>query len=301
MNAYPTELHSYICSLASTDDGHTARSLSLVSRYFAEIALPYLYQSICVTTPSQICALECGLQTTPPHLRKIHHLYISDSGSNGGRDLVNSIGSILTFAASTLETLAFVASSPLTSTSLLSRLFRTRFPRLHELTVSGHYPFPSSPSNFPSLKRLHLVGNRNPHGLLGLGGLKAAMPNLTHFRVSGLNLAVSFSEELQQVFATSNDEDGCMFPSKFSPKLKQLIVQRGPESSSSRSNMSARRKDEAMMKNLESLQTIHPALDHQVQFSLLPRRSTTDISPDEVRVDWVDRLHGKEGCWTLTG
>ncbi|KAF9448535.1 hypothetical protein P691DRAFT_639233, partial [Macrolepiota fuliginosa MF-IS2] len=193
----PPELHSYICSLACTDDGYTARSLSRVSKYFAQITLPYLYQSLCISEPTRIRNLAKKLQTTPAHQRRIHHLFISDA--SGERDLASSIISILTLSAPTLETLALVAPAPLSSTSLIARLLRTRFPRLYELTISGHYPFPSSsPSCFPSLERLHLLGNRNPHGLLNLGALESSMPALTHLRISGLSLAVSFSQELHQ-------------------------------------------------------------------------------------------------------
>lgn len=308
MNTYPPELHSYICSLACTDDGYTARSLSLVSRYFSQISLPFQYQSVCVSNASQIQSLASKLRDMPSHLRRIRHLFISDDGCGGERDrVVNSIIIILTFAAPTLETLTFVATSPNTSTSLIARLFRIRFPRLYELTVSGHYPFPSTPSCFPSLERLHLLGNRNPHGLLGLGGLETVMPNLTHLRVSGLNLAVSFSQEVQQAFTSSlagedNDDDGeCMFPVKLSPKLQEISIQCGPVPSSGRPNAGARLKDETMMKNFESLREGVEGKrgDHQTRFSLLPRSTVAELSSDDLRAHWADRLKGKEGCWSL--
>src|SRR5690349_20851832 len=106
MNSYPPELHSYILGLACTDDGYTAQSLSLVSRYFAQIALPYLYQSVVVTSPAQIRRLSRKLQNLPHHLRRIHHLFISDD-ERGDREVANMINSIISLAAPTLETLAF--------------------------------------------------------------------------------------------------------------------------------------------------------------------------------------------------
>lgn len=298
MNHCPPELHSYICSLACTDDGYTARSLSLVSKYYAQITLPYLYQSLCVTEPSQIHSLAHKLQQTPVHQRRIHHLFISDK--SGGRELVNSIMTILALAAPTLETLALVASSPLNSTSLLARLFRTCFPHLYELTIYGHYPFPSSPSCFPSLERLHLLGNRNPHGLLRLGALESSMPTLTHLRISGLSLAVSFSQELYQAFTSSaGDDEECMFPAKLPPKLERLVIECGPELLSSRPNAAAQLKDQVMVKNLESLEERAGKEGHRTRFLVLPR-STKDISSDDIRAHWVDRLRGKEGCWSCT-
>lgn len=298
MERCPPELHSYICSLACTDDGYTAQSLSLTSKYFAQITHPYVYQSICVSDSSRIRILAHKLQNIPPHQRRIRHLFICDT--SGDRDLVTPITSILSLASSTLETLALVASSPLTSTSLIARLFRTQFPRLYELTISGHYPFPSSSSTsprFPSLERLHLLGNRNPHGLLNLGSLESSMPALTHLRLSGLSLAVSFSQELQEAYTSSDDDDGeCTFSAKFPPKLEHLVVQCGPELSSNRPGMSIRLKDQTMVKNLESLEERVGRENRRTRFSLLPR-STIDVSSDDIRTHWVDRLRGKDGCW----
>ncbi|EKM75484.1 hypothetical protein AGABI1DRAFT_13305, partial [Agaricus bisporus var. burnettii JB137-S8] len=245
----PPELHSYICCLACTDDGFTAQSLSLTSKYFAHVTLPYLYQSICLTTPSKIQSLYHKLVTTPAHRRRIRHLFISNTSSD--REIANSINSILSFAAPTLETLALVSPSPSTSTSLIARLFRTAFPHLYELTVSGYYPYPSSPLCFPSLERLHLLGNRNPHGLLSLGCLESSMPELTHLRVSGLSLAVSFSKELEEAY-TNNNTDECTFSSKLPLHLRHIIIERASESSSS-NHKTARLKDQLMVKNLEAL------------------------------------------------
>jgi len=301
MRSCPPELHSYICSLACTDDGYTARSLSLVSKYFAQITAPYLYQSLCASEPSKIRSLAHKLQQLPAHHRRIHHLFISDN--SGERDLTNSIVSILALAAPTLETLAFVTSSPLNSTPLIARLFRMRFPRVYELTISGHYPFPSTPSCFPVLERLHLLGNRNPHGLLSLGGLESSMPTLTHLRISGLNLAVSFSQELHQAFSLSAIEGGaaCMFPSKLPSHLQQLVVQCGPEPAPCRSSSAiARQKDQTMVDNLKQLQAlVTKEGGHRTQFSMLSRR-TAEVSSDDIRTYWVARLRGKEGCWSCT-
>ncbi|KAJ3554177.1 hypothetical protein NP233_g12478 [Leucocoprinus birnbaumii] len=279
--------------LACTDDGYTARSLSLVSRYFSQISLPFQYQSVCVSKPPQIHSLANKLRNIPSHLCRIRHLFISDDGCGGDRDLASSIIAVLTLAAPTLETLTLVATSPQTSTSLIARLFRIRFPRLYELTVSGHYPFPSTPSCFPSLERLHLCGNRNPHGLLSLGGLETVMPRLAHLRVSGLNVAVSFSQEVQEALMPSDDDDdSCLFPAKLPPRLQKLLVQCGPELSSARPHAAARLKDETMLKNFE-------ALEGSSRFTLLPR-STGGLTSDALQAQWADRLRGKEGGWSLT-
>ena len=298
MDILPAELHSHICSLACTDDGYTAQSLSLLSRYFFQISLPFRYQSICVTKVPQIQSLSTRLQATPSHLRRIHHLFISDDGCDL-QALVNSFMTILTLAAPTLETLTLITTSSLTSASLIARIFRACFPHLHELTVFGHYPFPSTPSHFPSLERLHLLGNRNPHGLLSLGGLESVMPNLTHLRVSGLTLAVSFSQELEQAFTSSSTDEDCMFSAKLPPKLEQLSIQCGPELLITNPNHSARLKDEIMVQNLESLEKRVNKEGHATRFSLLAR-GTKKSTTDDLHEQWVDRLRGKTGCWLLT-
>lgn len=111
-----------------------------------------------------------------------------------------------------------------------------------------------------------------------------------------MNLAVSFSQELQQAFSAR--EDDSMFPAKLPSKLKHLAVQCGPSLSlrggKAGLNAGARLKDEVMMKNLSSLE--EQVSGHRTRFSLLPR-STTDISSDILREHWVDRLRGKDGCW----
>jgi len=294
MDILPAELHSHIFSLACTDDGYTARSLSLLSRYFFQISLPFRYLSICITKTPQIQSLSERLQATPSHLRRIDHLFISDDGCDP-QALVNFMD-ILTLAAPTLKTLALIAASSLTSASLIARIFRACFPRLHELTIFGYYPFPSTPSCFPSLERLHLFGNHNPYGLLSLGGLESVMPNLTYLRVSGLTLAVSFSQELEQAFASSSTgEEDRMFPAKLPPKLKHISIQCGPEFT--KSSLNLRLKDENMMQNLEKLEERVTKEGHATRFSLLAR-STKKLTVDDLHEQWVDRLRGKAGCWS---
>jgi hypothetical protein len=144
------------------------------------------------------------------------------------------------------------------------------------------------------------LGNRNPHGLFSMGGLESVMPKLTHLRVSELNLAVSFSQEVQRAFASSSaggDDGECMFPAKLPPKLQRLVVQSGPRLSSGLPNMGAtRHKEEVMVKTFENLEVCVRQDGHSTRFSLLPRR-TTPLSSNDLRGHWVDRLRGKEGCW----
>ncbi|KAF8079213.1 hypothetical protein FPV67DRAFT_1467917 [Lyophyllum atratum] len=293
----PPEIHSYICQLACLDDGRTVRALSLVSQYLREISRPFLYQSLAISGPNKISILASKLERTPAHLRSIHHLFISTQPTPGesNHEPINppntaestAILRILTFAAPTLETLSFV-SSPATSTPAISRLFRTYFPRLRELSISGFYPFPSSPGKMPSLERLHLHGNRNPHGLLETGGLEQTCPALTHIRVSGLSTAVSFALELHEAFSGIETSP---FPSKLPPRVHYVAVQPAPPLPPSGKPAAANARDQLMVEQLKAAKS-----PQGVIFSLLAR-TNTHIPDESFRRDWIDRLEGREGCW----
>ncbi|KAF8956635.1 hypothetical protein BDZ97DRAFT_1907119 [Flammula alnicola] len=206
MDILPTELHAYICQLACTDDGSSIRTLNVVSKYFQEVSRPYLYHNVSAFGMVQILCLLERLERTPPHMRHIHHLFLSDVPSDPSSskspfrlsDFENqALSRIITSSAPTLETLSLVANAPFSSTSLIARVFRTPFPLLHSLAISGFYPFPSSLGKFPSLKRLHLNGNRNPHGLLHMCSLEEACPSLTDLKITGLGAAGAFVMELE--------------------------------------------------------------------------------------------------------
>lgn len=61
-------------------------------------------------------------------------------------------------------------------------------------------------SNFPSVRRLHLSGNRNPSGLLGVGNLAQVFPRLEELKVSGLSMAVGFAAEVFGALQRSSPE-----------------------------------------------------------------------------------------------
>lgn len=261
MENVPTEIHDCILALACTDDGTTGRALGLVSRYIRAVALPYVYQSLAVAGHPSLQGLLDRLEATPPHLRRVRHLFLSDwtqdqvlrfavdgrlsddwasaqKGDLGSR----TIQRILTLVSPTLHTLSFLAHNPTTSTALLARLFETPFPALTALTVHGFYPFPApapaAPPRMARLEKLHLGGHRNPHGLLQTGALAAACPRLTHLRVSGLASALSFARELDAALRTDRPGHGpasapavhCpyLFRPRLPPALTHVCVEPGP-------------------------------------------------------------------------
>ncbi|PFH53322.1 hypothetical protein AMATHDRAFT_137881, partial [Amanita thiersii Skay4041] len=200
MTIWPVELYSYVFQLACTDDGSTVLNLSLVSKQFREIARPFLYQSLVLSTPQKSGLLLEKTKNLLPHLRRIEHLFIApthDADHETCSPNNTIILRIVQLAAPTLKTLVLIAPCLITGTSLISFLFRLQYPNLEELTIAGLYPFSFHWGSFPRLTRLHFAGgNRNPHGLFQVGALDEAFPALTHLRVSGIARALSFVDEL---------------------------------------------------------------------------------------------------------
>lgn len=300
MISFPPELHAYIFAFACSDGGYTVKALSLVSKYFRDVARPYLYQSLSLSGVDQIMVAASKLENTPPHLRQIQHLFISDESQRRndhqlGKHIcdmeANSIMRILTLAAPTLRTLAFVTTCPSTGTSLIGRLFRISFPSLMELTISGFYPFPSLPGKMPMLERLHLNGNRNPHGLLQADVLENVCPSLTHLRVSGLAMAASFALELEESLKA---DELTMFPSNLPPRMQEILIQPASPPPISSKPSTAQLKDRLMMTRLEEAECSSSATS--VRVSILPRREA-EMIPNDARQEWFSRLHGGNGCW----
>ncbi|KAG9219738.1 hypothetical protein CCMSSC00406_0010327 [Pleurotus cornucopiae] len=313
MNSCPPELHSYIVRLACADDGSTVRALLRVSRYYHAIAVPFIYQSMALDGEDRISKVAATLEKMPSHRRRIRHLFISDAPSSPpssskrereDRDptVETAMIKILHFAAPTLESLTFLATTPCTSTCLISQLFRHSFPRLLELTVHGYYPFPSMPASMPVLQRLHLSGNRNPHGLFQLGGLEASCPSISHLRISGVERAVAFANELESLLQQSSSPQGCiasgqqvLFPTTLPKQLRILIVQTAPVSVKS---VRSARLTKDMMRVLEGLDRGVRGDNGRPSFHCLDGRDADDGDESKrLKADWEDRLSGGEGCW----
>ncbi|KAF8994425.1 hypothetical protein BDQ17DRAFT_1098288 [Cyathus striatus] len=278
MNTLPPELHSVIFSLSCTDAGYTSRSLSQVSTYFREIAAPLLYRTLSLSA-RQLHALVEKLEKTSPRLRHVHHLFVTDAESKVPFD-TKTVLRLLSLTSPTLTTFALVSTNPQTGVPILGRIFRMSFPSLKELWVSGYYPFPTSPSMFPSLKRLHLNGNRNPHGLLQTGNLDESCPSLSHLYISGLSMAVTFALELESAL---NTDASSLFPSTLPSSLKSVVVQAGL--ALDQGGKTAKLKDELM--ELHLVRMMSAPVVNGVAVSLLPRKA---VGVEEVRGEWLDAL-----------
>lgn len=257
MDTLSVELHAQIFEYACIDDGSTARSLALVSRYVHAVAQPFLYQSLVVRGLAQIHALTTRLAPLPHYLRRIRHLYLDDQdrASDAGRDAgdldrweaaCTAVAQLLVLAAPTLETLALTADCPFTGTSIIGHLWSLHLPRLRELAVRGFYPFPAGAdaggATMPRLRRLYLAANRSPTGLLGSGGLKDACPRLEHLVIEGVFAAQGFANEVERMFwregehgrgGVRDDED-----SPLPPALSRVVIR--PEALPPKSSMRVR-------------------------------------------------------------
>lgn len=300
MNNCPPELHAYICQLTCIDDGQTIRAINKTSRYFYLISKPYLFRTLSLSGPKQIRAITTLLEVSPKeYLHHIRHLFISDTivDKHGHSQMVaiqatpethTLILRIISLAAPTLESLTFIANSPQTSTSLIACLFRTSFPHLQDLTISGFYPFPTSPDKFPRLQRLHLNGNRNPHGLLQMSILEHACPSLRSLKISGLGLAASFVMEIKEAMGNNEKEDpASLFPAKFPPRIRNITLQAGPGPGSGKGN--AQLRDRLMMKGLEDLNVEMTPNMNGVQVVVLDRSPQPTMVHD-IKQEWLDNI-----------
>ncbi|KAF5311243.1 hypothetical protein D9611_013015 [Ephemerocybe angulata] len=318
----PPELHSYIASFVCLiDSGRSIRSFSLVSRYFQQITEPYLFHTVSATGTPNLLALDSSIRRTGCPLGA-RHLYLApceNTPSRGpNKPLIQAIQNILARAHPTLETLTLdLSSSPHESTLIFSHLFRTSFPRLRALALSGFYPNPNTSTvNFPKLRRLHLSGNRNPCGLLHAECLPAAFPQLEELRISGLSMAVAFALEIEGALHSSSSRSpfpsypgtpttntpgpypASIFdsvPHQTSPALslpatlKTLSICPSPTLGQTISSRSSVLKNKAMMSTLRRVGN-DAGGKGKVKFILEDRAA---LQTGDLRKDWEEAMEGK--------
>lgn len=313
MDTLSVELHAHIFEYACMDDGSTARSLALVSRYVHAVARPFLYQSLAVRGLPQVRALTDQLAPLPHYLRRIRHLYLTDSDQpchavrkagelEGCEDTCAAVARLLALAAPTLETLALTAACPFTGTTIIGHLFALHLPLLSELAVRGFYPFPAGADagrpTMPRLRRLYLAGNRSPTGLLGSGGLQDACPALEDLVIEGVFAALGFATEVGRMFRREGEpgyddeekEEDLPLP----PALRKVVI--GPEVLPPKSSLRVRAYHAKMM----------DLLDCAVRDSagrVVVRHPLSDacegLRPSDGRMYelWLDRVAGGDAWW----
>ncbi|CCL99819.1 uncharacterized protein FIBRA_01843 [Fibroporia radiculosa] len=78
MSQFPIEIWEQVFSLACTDDGHTGRSLSQVSRFIRTVSGPYRLQNVELRGWAAVHQFKDMLEGTSPALRRVHNLFVSD-------------------------------------------------------------------------------------------------------------------------------------------------------------------------------------------------------------------------------
>ncbi|KAG7097680.1 hypothetical protein E1B28_005006 [Marasmius oreades] len=334
MDCFPPELVAHICSLACTDNGATVKSLALASKYLAQVCSPMHYQSLSIISHEDVARLGVKLSVHPEHLRRIFHIHFSLPFPDHGRlhKDIEDVIHLLLLAASSIETLTFTSPNVMATPTVISRMFRIPMPRLSELSIHGFYPLPNPKTiHMPLLERLHLSGNRNPHGFLRT--VKDSFPHITHLRLSGLSMAVSFARELEShlkiyhsggscvSLRAAQDEntspvlpsenywpDSLLVPSHLPARLQYLVIQPETRQGCMVTTNNAKR-DASMMETLLTCVDAHARWLKQVgksaSFNITLREGVHGSENEEkspcflLYEDWLNRLMGGPGCWEM--
>jgi hypothetical protein len=309
MESSPPEICHKIFTEACLDDGSTARSLSLVSKYIHEASNPTRFQNIALRGYKQITAFADILGRTPPHLRRVCHLFISSrnlastekvymSGSSVmmgapwrendlyGRNIFEqerlfqqeksifaAIDRILLLIAPTVETLALFFTYEWRSVLLSLSL-----PNLTELTIRGSYFIPETKDAplvlLPSLRYLH-IGERRQLSAGLMQYISKAAPSLTHVRFTGCRSA---------------DNLGAI-----SPTVANILIQLCSPQQRSRCATS-------YFRELDHIRAIGRRILEQSDGRIMVLTATSGReSEEEVLQQWLERANGGQGCWTEDG
>ncbi|KAJ7477210.1 hypothetical protein B0H11DRAFT_1295737 [Mycena galericulata] len=198
MNTIPPEMWAEVFAFACTDDGHTGRALSMVSRAVQVISKPLKYQSIGVVGLHQLLKLVKMLTDLTPGGRKVKYLFVA--GMDESRSYENPAGSgrfriapRTDIAEQALSRLLHLVSSSLLALHIhhtvprQSLLPETDLTELTQLTICGPFK-PSQPTDhrppriFPSLRRIR-IHHFAFHPENFLEQILHAAPVLTHLRV----------------------------------------------------------------------------------------------------------------------
>ncbi|EKM78532.1 hypothetical protein AGABI1DRAFT_13385, partial [Agaricus bisporus var. burnettii JB137-S8] len=203
----PPEICKKIFTHACDDGGYTGRSLSLVSRYVRDVSEDIKFRSVAVWGRRQILGFYEVLLSTPPHLRRILHLFISAHeqvrpGEAGPAEnyqyTCDSFCSILELVAPAVQTL-YICSCISRPTILL----KGPMPRLVELTLFNGFPaiptvmLPSV--DFPRLKRLRFTGFAD-HSPTTFHEIFVRAPNVTHIFFQSKRTADDLLEHIAAAF-----------------------------------------------------------------------------------------------------
>src|SRR6266702_508145 len=76
---FPPEIFFQIFRYACVDEGVTARSLSLTSKYVSSVSSRFLFNTLYIASADSLQRALRHLLSLPPHLRQVYHLFVADS------------------------------------------------------------------------------------------------------------------------------------------------------------------------------------------------------------------------------
>ena len=345
MDKSPPEIHSRIFAYACMDGGETGRSLSLVSRYIREVSTPYQWQSV-VLEGAQYMLKFADLTDRAKDKRPIYHLFLSDGSPyfplpnilytdskqiDQSRQLRDALKTILSYAASSLDTLTFYSQAMfLGGGTSIAHLLSISYPHLTELTIRGRCTpvqlttlstsLEAVPREMPSLRRLHLAipchgfayGNlQQIHDFM-----RIVAPRVTHFRLSMLDMwgsrrvaevlhaelaasgIVRSSLELPSFIgepSTSAVAQEVTWDRLLSKSLQLFAIQPSPTRNFYCSCCMQYRGDVDVMRVFEKL--AEEADPSRFLFFNKQSPSCMGYGSNEAKRDWLERTENGYGCW----
>ncbi|KZP14797.1 hypothetical protein FIBSPDRAFT_796367 [Athelia psychrophila] len=315
MDRTPSEIWTKIFSHACTDSGATGRRLSLVSKSIRELSAPVKLQSMSIHGLRHVTSFHKLLLQTPPHLRRIRYLFIStiplpparrglprffpssrtsEAGAEMGRDeweqMRHVCQCVLAEVAEWIE-IMYLDVGPTQYSPVLT------FPRLTELTSYG-FPLPSlwlsddKPTSAlcPQLRRWHIMRFPPMDPLDVFETITTVAPSLTHLRFSGLQQNSSFARDLETALSGSNG-DSCT--GRLPASIQKVYVKpltAPPWGPCATAKMSYGQ----LMRGLEELNKADSRL-------VLLKKYKEDGERMCTSGEWLDRINGGQGCWSLRG
>jgi hypothetical protein len=74
----PPEILCLIFHYACVDQGATAHSLFLTSKYISSVSSRFLFNTLCLPGVDRLERALCRLAPLPPYLRQVYHLFVAD-------------------------------------------------------------------------------------------------------------------------------------------------------------------------------------------------------------------------------
>ena len=310
MDRCPPEILLKIFALACTDGGTTGCVLSLVSRYIREVSSIVQLQTVAVDRVTRMRLLLEALRSRPPALRRVKHLFLSDSqaawrrcwGADSDFGHYDAYAAIMALVGQDLITLTVSLRDYVSFYSLAPP--GVKFSRLQDLTVecsdfgSPRVQKPAHsnliPGSFPNLRRLNCYGmasrGSDQSHLPLLNTVADAAPALAYLRLSGVHELVHLPNILSVGLRIDDEEPGRGVAAHRLPTdIQRIIVQPARIAYYGECDYGANDHCE-MLEGLENLTMV----DEHVCLA-----SEGSYRHEDCLKDWLDVIGGGDGCWLL--